>query len=1063
MTTGKALNGKPDAGNPHVRFDGGGVALAATPRRGSLLYKSSIISAVVALAAFAKTPAEVPREHRYPDAAQGGHLLVLQCGSDWCESGEDVRKVFESATFRDALGSGWEFAVYDDMDAPTPDVKAANEPLSKLRVESKRFPAITCLTPEPRRFFAQLENIPFDVTAKALAAQVAAATSAKDEAVRLFGMAKASGDAAKAADAYGEAFALLSAQVGEFNGKSLREGGLAFADEWKALVKLDEGDRFGWKLRFEAGTGIDWIEKATKFRTDGDLVGGAAFVADLRAIPTNHLSVVQRQALDIAEYALWRKDVLRKTSNAAHLRHALSLGRDTVWGQCALGYLILSGEKFEKRGRYRAPVRPRPADVVGETPGFPIAKTEARVAAIKPGGGFSEDDKLAIAQYAVLRRIGKDAWDALNARPGAAAFVKEFFGDRAWMEDFAWSGACTDWPKAIIALESIVYQDGGRWIAGDGAGRRFATALALTHHGRDEAWLADLLDAYRSTALAKRLHLSAKSQPVWLWRFALLQTAGCSRPASVEGSFDLGSEAAEQQRFLDAYFNAPFAKYAGACWLVPYRSDNCFGENVHTPFYYESWRAADEWILRRYSPTVGGVCGELSKFGSGCSNAHGLPSAPVSQPSHCAYVRRRLDGPGEIDYSVNRGTGFETVVPEHGHGTFTYCQAHEGTFSGDRERRHDADRLLEAAFFAEKSGRAPEDVAALFASACDAWPTHYCAWRLRGEWIARAARPLEGHRAFADSCAEALKGWRQPLWDILTPYFERVNKERGAAALADELVRMMPALRQGEDKMQEEGFFDSALARWTKPIGKDAALTERVAVAALEAQAGTKDYFAQTLSWCADFMIADAGRFGRLAELLGRLSGGNGQNIDFGRIILAASKAGNFAAFRQMAELQSKVSPLKREGKGYPEKDFGGVLVSADAMLRTSSTSRWDWPASYPLGLDALPLSGNAFHTDKEKEPWAMVVLAGECRVRGVLVANPGGYRGRQPPIEVQLSGDGKEWRTVFSDDAVRTEYRVDLGDKSVVAKFVRVRRVPGAREDFFHLNKILVYGDRMY
>lgn len=1025
--------------------------------------KSSIISAVVALAAFAKTPAEVPKEHRYPDAAQGGHLLVLQCGSDWCESGEDVRKVFESATFRDALGSGWEFAVYDDMDAPTPDVKAANEPLSKLRVESKRFPAITCLTPEPRRFFAQLENIPFDVTAKALAAQVAAATSAKDEAVRLFGMAKASGDAAKAADAYGEAFALLSAQVGEFNGKSLREGGLAFADEWKALVKLDEGDRFGWKLRFEAGTGIDWIEKATKFRTDGDLVGGAAFVADLRAIPTNHLSVVQRQALDIAEYALWRKDVLRKTSNAAHLRHALSLGRDTVWGQCALGYLILSGEKFEKRGRYRAPVRPRPADVVGETPGFPLAKTEARVAAIKPGGGFSEDDKLAIAQYAVLRRIGKDAWDALNARPGAAAFVKEFFGDRAWMEDFAWSGACTDWPKAILALESIVYQDGGRWIAGDGAGRRFATALALTHHGRDEAWLADLLDAYRSTALAKRLHLSAKSQPVWLWRFALLQTARCSRPASVERSFDLGSEAAEQQRFLDAYFNAPFAKYAGACWLVPYRSDNCFGENVHTPFYYESWRAADEWILRRYSPTVGGVCGELSKFGSGCSNAHGLPSAPVSQPRHCAYVRRRLDGTWEIDYSVNRGTGFETVVPEHGCGTFTYCQAHEGTFSGDRERRHDADRLLEAAFFAEKSGRAPEDVAALFASACDAWPTHYCAWRLRGEWIARAARPLEGHRAFADSCAEALKGWRQPLWDILTPYFERVNKERGAAALADELVRMMPALRQGEDKMQEEGFFDSALARWTKPIGKDAALTERVAVAALEAQAGTKDYFAQTLSWCADFMIADAGRFGRLAELLGRLSGGNGQNIDFGRIILAASKAGNFAAFRQMAELQSKVSPLKREGKGYPEKDFGGVLVSADAMLRTSSTSRWDGPASYPLGLDALPLSGNAFHTDKEKEPWAMVVLAGECRVRGVLVANPGGYRGRQPPIEVQLSGDGKEWRTVFSDDAVRTEYRVDLGDKSVVAKFVRVRRVPGAREDFFHLNKILVYGDRMY
>ena len=62
MTTGKALNGKPYAGNPHVRFDEGEVAsctaeaslrrvhcrrqpegrasvCAATPRRGSLLYK----------------------------------------------------------------------------------------------------------------------------------------------------------------------------------------------------------------------------------------------------------------------------------------------------------------------------------------------------------------------------------------------------------------------------------------------------------------------------------------------------------------------------------------------------------------------------------------------------------------------------------------------------------------------------------------------------------------------------------------------------------------------------------------------------------------------------------------------------------------------------------------------------------------------------------------------------------------------------------------------------------------------------------------------------------------
>ena len=74
MTTGKALDGKPYAGNPHVRFDEGEVAsctaeaslrrvhcrrqpegrasvCAATPRRGSLLYKVKPLNAVAAVIA----------------------------------------------------------------------------------------------------------------------------------------------------------------------------------------------------------------------------------------------------------------------------------------------------------------------------------------------------------------------------------------------------------------------------------------------------------------------------------------------------------------------------------------------------------------------------------------------------------------------------------------------------------------------------------------------------------------------------------------------------------------------------------------------------------------------------------------------------------------------------------------------------------------------------------------------------------------------------------------------------------------------------------------------------
>ena len=61
MATGKALDGKPYAGNPHVRFDEGEVAPAATPRRGSLLYNAgeemlkACLAAALAMGAAAAT------------------------------------------------------------------------------------------------------------------------------------------------------------------------------------------------------------------------------------------------------------------------------------------------------------------------------------------------------------------------------------------------------------------------------------------------------------------------------------------------------------------------------------------------------------------------------------------------------------------------------------------------------------------------------------------------------------------------------------------------------------------------------------------------------------------------------------------------------------------------------------------------------------------------------------------------------------------------------------------------------------------------------------------------
>ena len=62
--TNAILRGKPDAGNPHVRFDEGEVA-SAKPRRGSLLYKKTIVLLTFAAALAAEAGVWCYRPYEY--------------------------------------------------------------------------------------------------------------------------------------------------------------------------------------------------------------------------------------------------------------------------------------------------------------------------------------------------------------------------------------------------------------------------------------------------------------------------------------------------------------------------------------------------------------------------------------------------------------------------------------------------------------------------------------------------------------------------------------------------------------------------------------------------------------------------------------------------------------------------------------------------------------------------------------------------------------------------------------------------------------------------------------
>ena len=100
MTTGKALNGKPYAGNPHVapspcyggtgRIDEGEVASAAMPRRGSLLYTIAVLAIAAVVAALANAAPGVATVGNAEIVGKARFTLLtdrmVRC--EWSEDGE---------------------------------------------------------------------------------------------------------------------------------------------------------------------------------------------------------------------------------------------------------------------------------------------------------------------------------------------------------------------------------------------------------------------------------------------------------------------------------------------------------------------------------------------------------------------------------------------------------------------------------------------------------------------------------------------------------------------------------------------------------------------------------------------------------------------------------------------------------------------------------------------------------------------------------------------------------------------------------------------------------------
>ena len=609
------------------------------------------------------------------------------------------------------------------------------------------------------------------------------------------------------------------------------------------------------------------------------------------------------------------------------------------------------------------------------------------------------------------------------------------------MEQFAGSGPWSGKPyrglgeyaelagKALAALDLLVWNDADGFIATP-TGRNIATALALCHGGDwDDEKLVQVMACYRAWTRDGTLDADCAAYDVREWR----EVFGFGQNADLDVAC---------LKWIHDFANLPRERYAGLCWQCHYRPFNCFGASVQGPDYYKPWE--HRWNTQELRYRVGGVCGALSKFGSHGAASHGIRSFTAGQPGHCAYLVWS-GGRWTVAYSV---TGHSTPHNTLGGNGFAALEEQNRYFSNPK--RMEAERLRWAGEW-EKAMRA----ASGNWSAAVGW---YNDLERRSasaaEWDAWSAAVRE---TFADAPAQ---GWQLVL--------ARLGKVDARAARLAEAKAALAAMKENAAETAEPGYWDDiALKPLDKLFPGDDSAAWEIFGAALDAQAGTPTFFRQTVAWGAGRLMKDAASSKRFLAIVGRRAAKTGEKLDYKAMALRASTSGDLAMFRQVYALLDRLSPgdaPRATGKAWPTRAFGGELLSPLGMLQTSSTSRFDNPVVYRNALDAADFAaGNAFHTEKEGEPWGMVVLPGTCMIAGVTVVNVSGQNAeRQAPIAIWASEDGVAFTKVFSSDEVEDEWSCFLG-MPIRAKYVKVGRVPGAKNEFFHLRKILVYGRKLY
>lgn len=782
-------------------------------------------------------------------------------------------------------------------------------------------------------------------------------------------------------------------------------------------------------LVFGEKDGYGDVSKASAFRNKKQMEEGAAFVSELRKRPREKLTPVEIQAEDMAEFSLWRDDPAHREQCIELLKKAYAQGPETIWGWSALGFLDNFGAKDAVKMPKKDPYL-HLGDIAKDVLDFEPKRIDdaKRTVAVSKW----RCDKSDILRTQLLDLYGKTQVDE--------KLFSRLWNDDKSVADFLLSGPIFEPKQALESLMTMYLNDPDGWCMTE-EGRKITIATAINARPLGKKDNADTImtnrlkcwAAYRRLSQRKLFHETTAKRDTREWRFIVRDPTS---PADI------------------LYLNSRPYNYkrpGQMIYQVHYRHNNCFGDYIFGPNYYKPWRFSD-WPYWYMVHRVGGICNRQSTFAAVCSNAHGLMAERAGQPNHCAWLLRDEKGMWNIKNDINKYTA--GVFYFWGHG-YQYIQATERAFAS--REKWDKSELLRF------QKRYKESI-----SAC---PYNLSAWRDYTDFLKAQKTSAAEWKKYLSVVARAMPDGRTATWDLA---FEGLEAYRKAGAsdneVRDEAIALVKALPEPEKRIPEEmNYGGEVMRRMGKLFKDDKERLFKVLVVALEANWGTRTYFTQVLRYGLDTYQKDTEMCNRYVDAFGKIAKHHekkgeemdAKGLDWRALISATSVGHQRDAFQTLATLRNRLQPPP-EGTPYPEKDFGGRLVSAKGVFYTSGRVKGDAPEDYPRVIDASPLKPKRPYqvaTKPVESPWAIVELQGMCKISGVRVTGD-----KMVQTVISISEDGESWTVVQSDDATeRAETRVAFQGMRPKAKFVKISRAANATTEPMRLSKVLVYGDTLY